>query len=59
MKKEYMRPEITVQPMPSEVLLAGSLNPGDQSDPTLAPLNDDLDEMLIMSCDPFCSLLGL
>ena len=59
MKKEYISPEMIVQPMPPAVLLAGSLNPGDQPDPTLAPLNDDFDEMFIMSDDPFSSLFGL
>ena len=59
MKKEYIIPEMTVLPMPPTVLLAGSLNPGDQSNPTLAPFNDDCDEMFMLSDDPFSSLLWM
>ena len=42
MKKSYIKPAMSVYPLPTMQLLAGSgLGAGDQSDPSLAPLFDD------------------
>ena len=42
MKKQYITPEMSVHPMPSSTLLAGSLPANGQQDPTMAPEFDEL-----------------
>ena len=47
MKKDYQKPEIEVYLVSPSELLAGSMNAGDQQDPTMAPefdIYEDLDE---------------
>ncbi|MBQ3769523.1 MAG: hypothetical protein II866_11105 [Prevotella sp.] len=42
MKKSYIKPAMSVYPLPTMQLLAGSgPNAGDQNDPSMAPTFDD------------------
>lgn len=41
MKKQYIKPAIEVLLIDPSELLAGSMDPGSQQDPTMAPAFDD------------------
>jgi hypothetical protein len=41
MKKQYIKPEIIVFPMSSPTLMAGSMGPNGQQDPSMAPEYED------------------
>ena len=47
MKKLYIKPEMSVYPLPTMQLLAGSApGAGDQTDPGMAPMYDDEVELI-------------
>lgn len=42
MKKQYIKPEMNVYPLSTPTLMAGSMTPGEQQDPSMAPESDDI-----------------
>jgi hypothetical protein len=51
MKKKYITPGIDMYSVSPSMVLAGSLNPNDQSDPSLSPDFDTDDLQLFLSDD--------
>ena len=58
MKKEYMKPVMDIYLVSPSPLLAGSLNAGDQNDPTMAPEFDGFDEIMSLQSDDPLNLFG-
>ena len=62
MKKEYIIPEISIYPLSTSELLAGSLPAGGQANPTMAPELDLesllLDDELAIPGNDFVNLIG-
>ena len=52
MKKSYIKPEMMVYHLHSMQILAGSINAGDQTDPSMAPLFGEEFEMIPGLEDP-------